>query len=147
MRNWFRRLNYLINRLRLEKELAEEMAAHQELMDPLRRNAFGNALRFREQTRDIWGWKWVDDLRQDLQHGIRGLVRDHRIAVSALLAIALAVGAATAVFSVVDRSLFRPLPYQEGDRLVTVGLILPSWGPAMLCLPALIEIGSLRKRH
>jgi predicted permease len=129
MHKWLRRIHYLLNRHRLEKELEDEMAAHRELMDLERRSAFGNTLQIREQTRDVWGWRWMDDLRQDLHHGTRGFVRDRRVAVSALLAIALAVGAAASVFSVVDRSLFRPLPYRDGDRLVTVGLVLPSWGP------------------
>src|SRR5688500_4814579 len=129
MRKILRRVYYLLNRRRLEKELEEELTAHREMMDASRRYAFGSNLQIRERTRDAWGWRWLDDLHQDLYHGARGFIRDRRVAVFAVLAIALAVGAATSVFSVVDRSLFRPLPYEHGDRLVTVGLVLPSWGP------------------
>ena len=128
MRKMFRRIYYLLNRRRLERELDDEMAAHREMMPADRRPAFGNTLRLREETRDAWGWRWVDDLRQDLVFGARGFFRDRRLTVSVLAAITLAVGAATAVFSVVDRSLFRALPYFESDRLVSVGVVMPLWG-------------------
>ena len=65
----------------------------------------------------------------DLIYAARGFTRDRRFTLSALAAIFLAIGAATAVFSVVDRSLFRPLPYSHGESLVSVGLILPLFGP------------------
>lgn len=129
MRKTFRRIYYLIHQRRLERELEDEMAAHREMMTRDRRRTFGNALQLQEQARDVWGWQWVDDLRQDLRQAVRGFIRDRRVALSALVAIMLAVGAATSVFSVVDRSLFRDLPYRDGDRLVSVGLVLPSWGP------------------
>jgi hypothetical protein len=69
MRKLFRRIYYLLNRGRLEKELEEEMAAHRELMGAARRDAFGSTSQLREQTRDVWGWQWLDDFRQDVQHG------------------------------------------------------------------------------
>src|SRR5580692_7611342 len=64
-------------------------------------------------------------LTYDARFALRGFTRDRRFTLSALAAIALAVGGATAVFSVVDRSLFRPLPYRQGDRLVSVGVVAP----------------------
>ena len=124
-----RRIHHLVHRRRLESELEEEMAAHREMMPPERRGAFGSSLRFHDESRDLWGWLWIDHLRQDLLYAVRGFARERRFTFSALLAITLAVGAATAVFSVVDRSLFRPLPYADGDRLVSVGMIMPLFGP------------------
>jgi putative ABC transport system permease protein len=62
---------------------------------------------------------------QDVRVALRGFATDQRFALTALTAIALAVGAATAVFSVVDRSLFRALPYHRGDRLVSLGIVAP----------------------
>lgn len=62
-------------------------------------------------------------------YAARGFTRERRFTLSSIAAIALAVGAATAVFSVVDRSLFRALPYNRGDRLVSVGMIMPHLGP------------------
>jgi predicted permease len=76
----------------------------------------------------MWGWLWFDHVRQDLACAARGFTRDRRFTLSAIGAILLAVGTATAIFSVVDRSLFRPLPYVRGDRLVSVQMILPHLG-------------------
>ena len=128
MSRFFRRIHHLLHRGRLERELEAEMALHREMMPPERRAAFGNPLRFHDQSRDLWGLLWLSHLRQDLLYAARGFTRDRRFALSALGAITLAVGAATAVFSVVDRSLFRPLPYGRGDRLVSVAMILPKLG-------------------
>jgi putative ABC transport system permease protein len=129
MRKLFRRVYYLLHRGRLERELEDEMAAHREMMPQDRRSSFGNTLRVYDEIRDAWGWLWLDHLRQDLLYASRGFIRERRFALSALAAIGLAVGAATAVFSVVDRSLFRPLPYYQGDRLVSVGIAMPLLGP------------------
>jgi hypothetical protein len=105
-------MNHLLHRKRLERELDEEMAAHREMMGTERRHAFGNTLLFHDQSRDVWGGLWFDHLCQDLSFAARGFSRDRKFTLSAVAAILLAVGAATAVFSVVDRSLFRPLPYK-----------------------------------
>lgn len=125
MRRLLRRTYHLLHRKRLERELEDEMAAHREMMEAERRHTFGNTLRFHDQSRDFWGGLWFDHLCQDLIFAARGFSRDRQFTFSAFAAIFLAVGAATAVFSVVDRSLFRPLPYQDGDRLVSVGIALP----------------------
>jgi hypothetical protein len=55
-----RRIWYLCNRRRLEREMGEEMAYHRELMSPDRRTNFGNELRLREDAREVWGWTWLD---------------------------------------------------------------------------------------
>ena len=128
-RKLFRRIHYLLHRGRLDRELADEMSMHREMMPPERRPAFGNLLHLHDESRDVWGWRWLDHLRQDLLFAARGFTRDRRFTLTALAAITLAVGAATAVFSVVDRSLFRPLPYTRGDRLVSVGMVIPHLGP------------------
>ncbi len=62
---------------------------------------------------------------QDLRYAARGLARNPLFAVSAIFAAALGIGSTTAVFSVVDRILFRSLPYPNGDRLVSVGMMAP----------------------
>jgi predicted permease len=66
-----------------------------------------------------------DQILQDTRIAIRGFRRSPRFAISAILTIAIAVGAATAVFSVADRSLFRPLPYRADERLVSIGVVAP----------------------
>ena len=60
-----RRISYLWNRRRLEREMAEEMAYHRELMSAEQRNNFGDDLRLREDAREMWGWTWLDRLHQD----------------------------------------------------------------------------------
>ena len=56
-----RRVWFLLNRRRLEDALRQEMDAHRDMMaDAARR--FGNVLRLREDSRDVWGWAWLDDL-------------------------------------------------------------------------------------
>jgi predicted permease len=62
---------------------------------------------------------------QDLRYAVRGLLRRPMFAAAAILAAALGVGATTAVFSAVDRILFRPLPYGHEDRLMSVGMMAP----------------------
>lgn len=67
----------------------------------------------------------MDTVLMDLRYGLRGLRRNPVFALTAIAALALGTGATTAVFSVVDRILFRPLPYGNEDRLVSVGMLAP----------------------
>ena len=89
------------------------------------RVAFGDFERAVEQTAEQYpGW-WLDVLRQDIRYGARGLRRNPVFAVAAVLTLALGISATTSVFSVVDRILFRSLPYAHDERLVSVGLTAP----------------------
>lgn len=63
---------------------------------------------------------WVDDLRGDVPYAVRGLMRTPGFTVAAVLTLALGIGAATSVFSVVNAVLLEPLPYQDSDRLVRI---------------------------
>src|SRR5206468_7881765 len=67
----------------------------------------------------------VESVGQDIRYACRSLLRTPGIAITAILAIALGVGASTAVFSVVDRLFFRALPYADEDRVVSVGITAP----------------------
>src|ERR1035438_639842 len=68
---------------------------------------------------------WVEQTVQDLRYAVRGLRRNPGFTLTAVLATAIAIGASTAVFSAVDRILFRPLPYRDEGRLVSAGIMAP----------------------
>jgi len=116
---WFRRVRYLLNRRREDELLRREMDAHRErLGNPAR---FGNTARLREEARDVWGWRWLDDLGQDLRFALRTLGRGHRtFAAAAIPTLAVGIGATTAVFTVLSALLLRPLPFPHADRLVAL---------------------------
>src|ERR1700719_5379033 len=67
----------------------------------------------------------IETVGRDVQYAIRGFLRTRAFTIAALLALTLGIGSTTAVFSVVDRILFRSLPYPHDDRLVSFGLLAP----------------------
>ena len=83
--------------------------------------AFGNVTRAMEDTRAIWISVWLEQLLQDIRYGVRGLLRNPGFAAVVVLTLALAIGMNTAVFSLVNAILVRPLPYPDPDRLVWLG--------------------------
>ncbi len=135
---WFRslkvRLTALFGRRRLDAEMDDELRFHIEMeteknirsgMAPAeaRRQAmiaFGGVDRFREQTREERGVKPVDDLIQDVRFALRTFRKSPGFALTALLTLALGIGATTTIFSVVDGILLRPLSYHHPGELVRV---------------------------
>jgi predicted permease len=101
MMELLRRISYLWNRRRLEREMAEEMAYHRELMSPDRRTNFGDDLRLREDAREIWGWTWLDRLHQDLRYGTRVLRNAPGFTLTAMLVLVLGIGVPLSAFRVV----------------------------------------------
>ncbi len=117
----------------LDEELQFHLAQATEFnlaagMDPeeARRQAriqFGAVEAAREQSHEQKpGW-WLGTLVQDVRYALRGFRRSPLFALTVVATLALGIGATTAVFSVVDRILFRSLPYAQDDRLVSVGLV------------------------
>jgi putative ABC transport system permease protein len=85
----------------------------------------GGADQLRQAYRDRATLPWLENLLRDVRYALRGFQRNPVFAVTAILTLALGIGATTAVFSVVDRILFRSLPYAHPDELVSVGLTAP----------------------
>ena len=115
---WVRRLRYFVNRDRHDDELRQDIEAHRAMMaDPKR---FGSPLRLREESRDVWGWRWLDDFGHDIRYAIRSLGVSKAFTATAVITLALGIGATTAIFSVVSALVFRPLPFPDPERLVQI---------------------------
>jgi predicted permease len=84
--------------------------------------ALGGVEQTRQAVRERDSLPWVETIAQDVRYALRGMRRNPMFAVTAVVTLALGIGATTAVFSVVDRILFRSLPYAQDDRLVSLGL-------------------------
>ena len=81
---------------------------------------FGNTALVKDVVRRMWGWVWLDSLQQDLTSALRQLRRTPRFSITIIATLAFGIGAATAMFTVVDQNLFRPLPFAHPERLVTI---------------------------
>src|SRR5262245_59516594 len=115
----WRRIWYLLNRSRFERELREEMEAHRAMKGEAGPR-FGNTLRLREQSRDEWGWAWLDRLSQDVRFACRLLWRSPSFTLTAIAVLALAVGLNLAAFQVIDTIALSPLPIASPETLVKV---------------------------
>ncbi|HSE50638.1 MAG TPA: ABC transporter permease [Gemmatimonadales bacterium] len=129
-----RRLAWLLGRRRFEADLAEELRIHEELaaeqarhegLSPeaagfAARRLVGNRAQLAEAARDVWRPAALGDLSQDIRYALRGLRRQPGHAAAAIVTLTLGIGATTALFSVLDAVLLRPLPYPDPDRLVQV---------------------------
>ena len=89
------------------------------------RKKFGSTTRVLEAVRDLYWARWFDDLFHDVKYAIRGWRRSPGFFFAVLATMAVGVGAATAIFSLVDPLLFRPLPYPHGEQLTSIGLSGP----------------------
>jgi predicted permease len=105
-------------------ELMEEGMSRDKAERSARRD-FGNVTLLRERSREVWQWQRLESLLVDLKHVCRRLWRSPGFAITVVLTLAIGIGANTAVFSVLNSVLIRPLPYPEPQQLVAMRLNAP----------------------
>ena len=126
------RLRALVHRKRRESDLDEELRFHLEAEADERREAgasgadarraarldFGNPAVVAENTRATWGWTWCEQLAQDIRYAVRTLSKSRAFTVTAVLSLALGIGANTLLYSFTDAILLRSLPVSDPAALV-----------------------------
>ena len=140
--SWWERV---FRRRKLNDELSEELQGHiEEKTEQLMRledlshaearqavlRAFGNPVLIATRSREVWQWPRLESFLADTRLAFRRLAKAPGFAATVLLTLAIGIGANTAVFSVVDGVLLKPLPYPDSDRLVSLWLQAPGAGIA-----------------
>jgi predicted permease len=106
------------------EELMEDGMAREEAERTARRE-FGNVTLAQERSREAWQWPVLESILADLRFTLRRLGKSPGFTAIVLLTLAIGIGANTAVFSVVDNVLLKPLPYPGSERLVALWLNAP----------------------
>jgi len=129
-------VHYLLHRRRLDAELAEELAAHRAMAEAAGGPPLGNALRWREESREAWGFMWLDHLAQDLRYAGRAMRGSPGFTAAAVLVLAIGIGATVAAFGAFNMVALRPLPIREPQSILRFQRQSPEHAASELPYPA-----------
>lgn len=143
-----------------EQELDDEIRAHLAMAirerieqgedpseaEPNTRREFGNATLVKEVTRDMWGWRWLETLAQDVLYGLRQLGRNPGFTAVAIITLALGIGANATIFSILDPLLLHDLPVYKPQELVCISSA-GSLGNAAQGYSSEVEAYNLYRHH
>lgn len=132
-------LRNLFSRGKAYDDLAEEICQHlEERADALvaegmsredaeyaARREFGNVTLLEQRGREAWQWPTLDSLWPDIRFGLRQIARYRAFTIMAVSTLALGIGANTAIFTLIDSIMLRPLPYPQQERLVSISGFFP----------------------
>jgi predicted permease len=121
-----RRFSFWARRDQLSNELEEELQMHLQMKEAEgKRSEMGNLTLAKEESRDMWGFAAVDDLLRDARQAFRVFGRNPGFASIAIISLALGIAGTTAIFSLVNALLIRPLPLREPNRVVRITRLYP----------------------
>ena len=156
MRRFLLRLFSAFGRRRADTDLDREIASHLLLLEDeyrrrgssdgearlAARRAMGSAALVKDLHRDARAFVWLDDLRQDLRLSVRLLRRGPVFTAIAVLTLGLGIGVTTAIFSLVNGVLVRPLPYEGSEHLVRIAEYFPPSGTGSPLAPRTLINGA-----
>ena len=98
-----------------EMDMREELESLAALAEP---GELGNLTRVAEEARAVWSWNWLEQVYRDVQYALRTLRHNPGFTITAVLSLALGIGANTAIFSLIDALMLRWLPVPHPQELV-----------------------------
>lgn len=141
---FFLKLKTLVKRRQLDRDLDDEIAFHlamrqeklgagnpgnsqSENLHYAARRRFGNTTSIKEVAREMWTFVWLENLLQDVRFATRMFTKRPGYAAALILILALGIGGAGTIFTIVNGVLLEPLPYKNPDRIVfTIGMTIES---------------------